>query len=230
MILAYVLYLHILSSALTLRCSMLLIWFVVSLTGLCSFRFRAQQVVSACSYANLEGVLNADAKSVEEHHGKDCQKPCCRHQSKPSVFQLSNSSGQFVFSRTLSSQAGANSGDKEDGFSDLEVPPEAADKDASLSSEDSSDEDATDESDLPDVKPKEVHMKKFEQTPLLKLMLEVPRNEVTKVLDKFAKDGNTFDRSELYLTIFNLRKRKWFGKALEVCNLSRRQLFSTLWR
>jgi hypothetical protein len=220
-------------SAYSFFCShfkMLHIRFVVSVTGLCSFRFHAQQVVSACSCASLEAVLNADAKSVEEHHGKDCQKPCCRHQSKPTIFQLSHSSGQFVFSRTLSSQAGANSGDKEDGledgFSDLEVPPEAADKDASLTSEDSSDEDATDESDLPDVKPKDAHMKKFEQTPLLKLMLEVPRNEVTKVLDKFVKDGNTFDRSELYLTILNLRRRKWFGKALEVCNLSMRQIFS----
>jgi hypothetical protein len=68
-------------------------------------------------------------------------------------------------------------------------------------------------------------MKKFDQTPLLKLMLEVPRNEVTKVLDKFAKDGNTFDRNELYLTIFNLRRQKWFIKALEVCNLSMRRFF-----
>jgi hypothetical protein len=196
----------------------------VSLTSFCSFRFRAQQVVSACSCTNLELLLNTDAKSVEEHHGKDCQKPCCRHQSKPTVFHLSHSSGQFMLSRTFSSEAGANSGDKEDeledGFSDLEVPPEAGNKDAGLTSEDSSDEDAIDESDLPDVKSEKVQMKKYKQSPLLKLMLDAPRSEVIKVLDNFAKDGNTFDRSELHLTMLTLRRRKWFVKALEVCNLS----------
>ncbi|GJN06328.1 hypothetical protein PR202_ga24048 [Eleusine coracana subsp. coracana] len=117
-------------------------------------RFRAQQVVSARSFANLDVLLGADAKSIEEHHGKDCQKPCCHRQSKP-VVQLPHSSGQFVLSRTFSSQAGANSGDKEDeledGFSDLEVPPETGNKDASSTSEDSSDEDAIDEIDLPDL-------------------------------------------------------------------------------
>jgi hypothetical protein len=129
-----------------------------------------------------------------------------------------------MLSRTFSSEADANSGDKEDeledGFSDLEVPPEAGNKDAGLTSEDSSDEDAIDESDLPDVKSEKVQMKKYKQSPLLKLMLDAPRSEVIKVLDNFAKDGNTFDRSELHLTMLTLRRRKWFVKALEVCNLS----------
>ncbi|TVU03208.1 hypothetical protein EJB05_51267, partial [Eragrostis curvula] len=191
----------------------------VSLT-LFSSRVRAQQVLSARGVANLEVLINADAKSVEEHHGKDCQKPCCRHQSKPSAFQLSHSSGHFALSRTFSSQAGANSGDKEDeleeGFSDLEVPPEAGNKDASLTSEDSSDEDTVDEIGLPDAKPEKEHVKKYEQSPLLKLMLDAPRTEVAKVLENWAKDGNTFDRSELYFTVLNLRKRKWFVKALQL--------------
>lgn len=170
-------------------------------------------------------LLSADAKSVEEeHHGKDCQKPCCRQQSEPTVFQLSHSSGQFVFSRTLSSQAGANSGDKEDeledGFSDLEVPPETGDKDADLTSEDSSDEDANDETDLPDVKPEKEQVKKYEQSGLLKLVLDAPRSGVAKALAKWTTDGNTFERGEFYHTMLNLRKRKWYRKALEVFDLS----------
>ncbi|GJN37986.1 hypothetical protein PR202_gb26992 [Eleusine coracana subsp. coracana] len=181
-------------------------------------RFRAQQVVSARSFANLD-VLGADAKSIEEHHGKDCQKPCCRRQSKP-VVQLPHSSGQFVLSRTFSSQAGANSGDKEDeledGFSDLEVPPETGNKDASSTSEDSSDEDAIDEIDLSDVKPEKEHMKRFQQSAFLQLMLDAPKNEVAKTLEKWTTDGNTADRSEVFFTLLNLRRRKWYRKALEL--------------
>uniref|UniRef100_A0A0A9DX64 PROP1-like PPR domain-containing protein n=1 Tax=Arundo donax TaxID=35708 RepID=A0A0A9DX64_ARUDO len=187
-------------------------------------RVWAQQVVSARGCANLEMLLNADAKNVEEHHERDCQKACCCHHPKPSAFMLPFSSGRFTWSRSFSSQAGANSGDKddelEDGFSDLEVPPETDKKDAGLTSEESSDEDAIDEIGLPDVeadaKPEKEHMKKFEQSPLLKLMLHTPRHEVTKALQQWAKDGNTLDRSELYLAILSLRKRRWFSKALEL--------------
>ncbi|KAK3163418.1 hypothetical protein QOZ80_1AG0003400 [Eleusine coracana subsp. coracana] len=135
-------------------------------------RFRAQQVVSARSFANLDVLL------------------------------------------------GANSGDKEDeledGFSDLEVPPETGNKDASSTSEDSSDEDAIDEIDLPDVKPEKEHMKRFQQSALLQLMLDAPKNEVAKTLEKWTTDGNTVDRSEVFFTLLNLRRRKWYHKALEL--------------
>ncbi|KAK3159850.1 hypothetical protein QOZ80_1BG0051820 [Eleusine coracana subsp. coracana] len=134
-------------------------------------RFRAQQVVSARSFANLD-VL------------------------------------------------GANSGDKEDeledGFSDLEVPPETGNKDASSTSEDSSDEDAIDEIDLSDVKPEKEHMKRFQQSAFLQLMLDAPKNEVAKTLEKWTTDGNTADRSEVFFTLLNLRRRKWYRKALEL--------------
>ncbi|KAL6627727.1 hypothetical protein ACP70R_031453 [Stipagrostis hirtigluma subsp. patula] len=191
-------------------------------------RARACQVVSARGCANLEVLLNADAKSVEEHHEGNCQKVgCCCHQPKPSTYQLSFSSGQFTWSRSFSSQVGANSGDKEDelddGFSDLEVPPEADKKDAGLTSEDSSessDEDAVDELGLPDVeadaKPEKEHISRVSQSPLLKLVLAAPRHEVIEALNKWAKEGNTLDRGDLYYVILNLRKRKWFSKALQV--------------
>lgn len=173
---------------------------------------------------SLEVLLTADANNVEEHHGGDCQKACCWRKPKPTAFQLSFPCGQFASSRSFSSQPGANSGDKdnqlEDGFSDLEVPPEDDQKDDVLPSEDTSDDDVAGEIDLPDAdadaKPEKEHMKKASDSTLLKAMLAAPRHEVTKELEKWANDGNTLDRSELFFVILNLRKRKWFSKALEL--------------
>ncbi|OEL26359.1 Pentatricopeptide repeat-containing protein, partial [Dichanthelium oligosanthes] len=167
-------------------------------------------------------LLNADAKNVEEHHDGNCQKACCRHNPKVPAFQLSFSSSQLAWSRSFSSQPGTNSGNKddelEDGFSDLEVPPEADKKDAGLTSEDSSDEDAADEIGLPDAdaeaKLDKEHMNRA--SGLLKAMLEAPRHEVTKALEKWANDGNAFDRRELFFVILNLRRRRWFDKALQL--------------
>jgi len=171
--------------------------------------------VSARGCASLEVLLNADAKDVEEHHEGNCQKACCHRNPKLPAFLLSFSSSHFALSRSFSSQAGANSGNKddalEDGFSDLEVPPEAD------TSEDSSDEDATDEVGLPDVdaaaKPEE-YMKR--DSSLLKAMIETPRHEVTKALEKWANDGNSLDRGELFFVLLSLRRRKWFDKALQL--------------
>ncbi|CAL4976791.1 unnamed protein product [Urochloa decumbens] len=187
-------------------------------------RVRAQQVVSARGCASLEVLINADGKDVEEHHGGNCQKACCCRNPKLPAFLLPFSSSRFASSRSFSSQAGASSGNKddalEDGFSDLEVPPEADKKDAGLTSEDSSDEDAADEIGLPDVdadaKPEKEHMNRTSDSILLKAMLETPRHEVTKALEKWAKDGNTLDRGGLFFVLLNLRRRRWFGKALQL--------------
>ncbi|WVZ71559.1 hypothetical protein U9M48_020133 [Paspalum notatum var. saurae] len=187
-------------------------------------RIRAQQVASVRGCASLEVLLTADAKNVEGHHDGDCQKACCCRKPNPPAFQLPFSSGQFAWSRSFSSQPGANSGDKddevEDGFSDLEVPPEDDKKEAALTSEDNSDEDAAGEIGFPDVdadaKPEKDHIKKAFNSTLLKAMLEAPRYEVTKALEKWANDGNTLDRNEVFFVVLNLRKRRWFSKALEL--------------
>ena len=183
--------------------------------------------MSACGCASLEVLLNADAKDVEEHHEGNCQKACCHRNPKLPAFLLSFSSSHFALSRSFSSQAGANSGNKddalEDGFSDLEVPPEADTKDAGLTSEDSSDEDATDEVGLPDVDADAKSEKRG--SILLKVLIEAPRHEVTKAVEKWANDGNTLDRAELYFVLLSLRKRRWFDKALRVFYLLWRRLY-----
>lgn len=189
--------------------------------------------MSARGCASLEVLLNADAKDVDEHHDGNCQNACCCRNPRLPALRLSFPSGPFALSRSFSSQAGANSGDKddtlEDGFSDLEVPPEADKKDAGLTSEDSSDEDAADEIGLSDVdadaKPEKEHMHRASDSILLKSMLEAPRHEVTKALEKWAKDGNTLDRSELFFVLLSLRKRRWFDKALKVFYLCNRWLY-----
>ncbi|KAF8661903.1 hypothetical protein HU200_056866 [Digitaria exilis] len=187
-------------------------------------RVCAQQAVSARGCASLEVLLNADTKDVDEHHQSNCQNACCCRNPKLPAFRLSFPSSPFTLSRSFSSQAGANSGNKddalEDGFSDLEVPPEADKKDAGLTSEDSSDEDAADEIGLSDVdadaKPEKEHMYKASDSILLKSMLETPKHEVAKALEKWANDGNELDRSELFFVLLNLRKRRWFDKALQL--------------
>ncbi|XP_052138690.1 pentatricopeptide repeat-containing protein At1g80270, mitochondrial-like [Oryza glaberrima] len=185
-------------------------------------RVRAHQALSARGCANLEVILNADAKNVEEHHEGDCQKLDCCHQPKPLVCQPSFSSGRFMWSRGFSSQAGASSGDKQDeleeGFSDLEVPPEAHKKDLDLTSDESSDEDTIDAIGLSEVeadaKPEEP-IKKSQST-LLKALLESPRVDVAGALKKWLNDGNTLDRSELFYVLLILRRRKLYIKALQL--------------
>ncbi|KAF0917448.1 hypothetical protein E2562_020567 [Oryza meyeriana var. granulata] len=186
-------------------------------------RVRARQVLSARGCANLEVLLNADAKNVEEHHEGNCQKLDCCHQPKPLVFQSSFSSDQFMWSRGFSSQAGASSGDKQDeleeGFSDLEVPPEADKKDLGLTSDESSDEDTIDAIGLSEVEAdakSEEPIKKASQSTLLKALLESPKVDVAGAVKKWLNNGNTLDRSELVYVILSLRKRSLYIKALQL--------------
>ncbi|KAM0842124.1 hypothetical protein ACQ4PT_020062 [Festuca glaucescens] len=187
-------------------------------------RVSARQVASVRGCASLEVLLSADTKTAEEHCEQGCQKSCCCRQPKPSACRSSFSSGWSMWCRSFSSQAGANSGDKdddlEDGFSDLEVPPEADKKEVELTSEESSDEDAVDEIDSlgvdADAKPEKETVKRASQSPLLKVLLEAPRNDVAASLKKWVDGGNTFDRSDVFYVILHLRKRRFFAKALQL--------------
>ncbi|XP_006644067.2 pentatricopeptide repeat-containing protein At1g80270, mitochondrial-like [Oryza brachyantha] len=186
-------------------------------------RVRAHQAMSAHARANLEVLLNADANNVAEHHEGDCQKLDCCHQPNPLVFHSPFSSGWFMWSRDFSSEAGASSGDKQDeleeGFSDLEVPPQADKKDLGLTSDESSDEDTIDAIGLSEVeadaKPEEP-IKKASQSTLLKALLESPRTDVAGAAKKWLNSGNTLERSELFYVILCLRKRKLYRKALQL--------------
>ncbi|XP_074588419.1 pentatricopeptide repeat-containing protein At1g80270, mitochondrial-like [Curcuma longa] len=139
----------------------------------------------------------------------------------------------ILWSRYLSSQAGANSGDKEDdledGFSDLEVPLESADSvdgpgkedDEGLNSEgELSEEDADGSSlDFVDVEASEGGAKKerlrFSHSPIFKLIRETPRSSLICALDKYVEEGKPLGRGEISIAMLNLRKRRLYSMALQ---------------
>ncbi|KAG1338314.1 pentatricopeptide repeat-containing protein, mitochondrial [Cocos nucifera] len=51
--------------------------------------------------------------------------------------------------------------------------------------------------------------------PLFKVVMEAPRHSVTAVLNKWVQEGNSLGRDEISLTVWNLRKRRFYQKALQ---------------
>ncbi|PKA66358.1 Pentatricopeptide repeat-containing protein [Apostasia shenzhenica] len=145
------------------------------------------------------------------------------------------SAASFIWGRSLSSQAKANSSGKdedelEDGFSDLEVPPEVdkveelADKldDESVSDRDDSDidgdeaaEDALRLSEAETDSGEKGLARKSQSSPFLKIILDASRPSLTSSLDQWVGEGNPVGRAEISLALLNLRKRRLFGKALQ---------------
>ncbi|XP_074588300.1 pentatricopeptide repeat-containing protein At1g80270, mitochondrial-like isoform X2 [Curcuma longa] len=138
-----------------------------------------------------------------------------------------------LWSRYLSSQAGANSGgredDPEDGFSDLDGPLESADSVDGWGKEDNeelisegelSEEAAVNSLGLVDVEASEGGAKKqqlkLSHSPIFKIIMETPRNSLTRALDKYVEEGKPLGRYEIHLAIFNLRKRRLYSTALQV--------------
>ncbi|KAG6521427.1 hypothetical protein ZIOFF_018546 [Zingiber officinale] len=109
-----------------------------------------------------------------------------------------------LWSRYLSSQAGANSGGKEDdledGFSDLEIPLESADW-------------------VYDVEANEAGAKKerlrLSHSPIFELIIETPRNSLTSALDKYVEEGKPLGRGEISIAMLNMRKRLLYSRALQ---------------
>ncbi|WOL06778.1 pentatricopeptide repeat-containing protein [Canna indica] len=141
----------------------------------------------------------------------------------------------FLWSRNLSSQAGAKSSDRdddlEDGFSDLEVPPESANvgngsekiDDEELVSEgefsEESSEDVVSSLDLADVESKSGGARgdrlRTSQSPLLKTILSATRHSLTSALDKYVEEGSPLGRGEISIVMLNLRKRRLYSTALQ---------------
>lgn len=147
---------------------------------------------------------------------------------RPSIFANS-----FIRSQNLSSQAGAKSSDREDdledGFSDLEIPPETDEvgetvgkEDDELMSERETSEDeaagnsrglSDTESDINAVKGSR---RKHITSPLFKILMESPRQTVNSMLDKWVGGGNPLGRGEISIAMLNLRKWRFYAKALQV--------------
>ncbi len=150
-----------------------------------------------------------------------------------------SSSNVFVVRHSFSSQAGAKSSgevdDLEDGFSELEMPSSAkANQDGNV--EDESDDElisvpelSDDGVDIKEPSQNELELldsetdpsekkafRKWAQSALFKAILDAPGLSIHNALDKWVEVGNDLSRAEISLAVLNLRKRRMYGRALQV--------------
>ncbi|XWS57162.1 hypothetical protein CRYUN_Cryun09bG0149300 [Craigia yunnanensis] len=139
----------------------------------------------------------------------------------------------------LSSQAGAESSeeenDLEDGFSELETPANAETKENHIARDETKDglvvdrELAGDEEDVEETASNELELLEVETDPsdkrsstrrttseLFKAIISAPGHSVNKVLDKWLEEGKDLSRAEISVAMLNLRKRRMYGKALQL--------------
>ena len=142
----------------------------------------------------------------------------------------------YLEKRGFASQAGAeNSGsddDLEDGFSELETPANAnestvnvlaGNEDQLISEPELSDDDIGEPSqnalELSDNETDSLEKslpRKRATTELFNAIVSAPDVSVQSVLDKWVAEGKDLDRLEISNAMINLRKRRMFGKALQV--------------
>ncbi|OMO51952.1 hypothetical protein COLO4_37452 [Corchorus olitorius] len=149
------------------------------------------------------------------------------------------SSNFTVGRRSLSSQAGAESSgeedDLEDGFSELETP-DYSTKKQKIGRAETVDglipdpELSGDEGDVEDTLPHELEFSETESDPmekkksstrwptseLFEAIVSAPGLSVHKVLDKWLEAGKEFSRDEILQATLNLRKRRMYGRALQL--------------
>ncbi|RZS15864.1 hypothetical protein BHM03_00047761 [Ensete ventricosum] len=140
----------------------------------------------------------------------------------------------FVWSRNLSAQVRRKKSinkedDLEEGFSDLEVPPEDEVKDGSDKEDEElmskgelfeeSDEAADNSLGLLDVESNSSEVKapriSTRHCPLFKTIMDSPRQSLTSALNKWVEDGRPLGRSEISSAMLNLRKRRLYVTALQ---------------
>ncbi|KAM5578080.1 pentatricopeptide repeat-containing protein [Rosa sericea] len=140
--------------------------------------------------------------------------------------------------RSLSSQAGTKSSgeedDLEDGFSELETPPTAEAIQVTNTNDENEDElisgpEVSDDEEDIEPSQNELELSETETDPnekrsprkrdvsaLFKAILEFPGLSVHSALDKWVKEGNDLSRAEISLAMLNLRRRRMFGRALQL--------------
>ncbi|XP_022743376.1 pentatricopeptide repeat-containing protein At1g80270, mitochondrial-like [Durio zibethinus] len=157
----------------------------------------------------------------------------------PSLLRFYHSSNFPVGRCGLSSQAGAeNSGeenDLEDGFSELETPANAETKENYIAQDETEDglvsdrELAGEEEDVQETASNELELLEGESDPsdkrsstrsttseLFKAIVSAPGLSVHKALDKWLEEGKDLSRAEISVAMLNLRKRRMYGRALQL--------------
>nr|CAD1829038.1 unnamed protein product [Ananas comosus var. bracteatus] len=185
-----------------------------------SMRSHSRQIVGVRASVVQVEIPSADV----EHQGKYCQGPDCRDLPKSVSSIRFASSRSFLWSRKLSSEAGAKSSDKEDdledGFSDLEGDEDLlSEGEIAVEEEEESNEVVDNSIDLSDTesdaKSDKILRKKNLASPLFKIIMDSPRHNMSAALEKWVEEGNELGRSEVFVALLNLRKRKLYAKALQ---------------
>lgn len=155
-------------------------------------------------------------------------------------YHTKHGSSKFSVGRCgFSSQAGAKSSgeddDLEDEFSELETPSSAQAKQTSnvadesdgelISEPELSDEDvdveepSQNELELSDAETDPIEKKSSRrraQSELFNAIMASPGLSIHSALDKWVEEGNNVSRPEILLAMLNLRKRRMYGRALQV--------------
>ncbi|XWS65319.1 hypothetical protein CRYUN_Cryun05aG0083000 [Craigia yunnanensis] len=163
-----------------------------------------------------------------------------KHPSLLRFYYSTHASSNFPIGRRgLSSQAGAESSgeenDLEDGFSELETPVNVETKEnnnALVETEDGlvSDRELTgDEEDVEETASNELQLSEAETDPrdkrsstrritseLFKAIMSAPGLSVNRALDKWLEEGKDLSRAEISATMLNLRRRRMYGRALQL--------------
>ncbi|XP_022934674.1 pentatricopeptide repeat-containing protein At1g80270, mitochondrial-like [Cucurbita moschata] len=127
------------------------------------------------------------------------------------------SSGLYISSHGLSSQAGADNSEKEDdledGFSELEDNKTADENEEDRTSGSEIDDDDDDDDD--GTQDAENISTKRAPSELFKAISSAPGLSVPSALDKWVSEGKELSRADISLAMLNLRRRRMFGKALQ---------------
>ncbi|XP_074567587.1 pentatricopeptide repeat-containing protein At1g80270, mitochondrial-like [Curcuma longa] len=186
------------------------------------------------STKNGDTLVLSKGHATELRHG-DKKSNCIYLEGSSSLVQLKSYScgptslKSFLWSRYLSSQAGANSSDREndleDGFSGRSadsVDGSGKEDDEDLISEvgESEEYDEAEENSLGlgDVEANQGGVKKGARRPLsqlFKIIKGTPRRSVISALDKYVEEGNPLGQAEISLTLHNLRRRRLHSMALQ---------------
>ncbi|XVF40892.1 hypothetical protein PTKIN_Ptkin01aG0153300 [Pterospermum kingtungense] len=206
-------------------------------------RLKDRKIDVAASYA-ASSKLRILGSHIEEKDVifESSQTIFDKHPSLLRFYRSTHASSKFPVGRCgLSSQAGVESSgeenDLEDGFSELETPVGAETKKNYIAHDETVDELvsdgelAGDEEDVEETASNELESLEADTetdashkrsstrrttSELFKAIMSVPGLSVSKALDKWLEEGKDLSRAEISLAMLNLRKRRMYGRALQL--------------
>ncbi|MED6204003.1 hypothetical protein PIB30_005008 [Stylosanthes scabra] len=147
---------------------------------------------------------------------RSSQIACSKILSPMTCYHTGHSSPKFTMSRReLSSQADANSTNNDNDLDEAL----SYDEETDLGDDDEYIKKPQDEIELSDTENDPTVKKSRRRNALSKLFMEImkaPGLSVSSVLDKWIEEGKDISREEISLTLLNLRRRKMYGRSLQL--------------